>query len=156
MVITSWSCWLKTQQARLNTLVNIEPAETLFDGQFSTSANTARPTNGSGQLPHRVIDTRNGPWDGTSTTGAAVPRTGRARCIGCVWRAPTACIPMSSLHSKRGEPRIGSRWRRNKFHPLQDAPVNSDPARSPWQTRHQTARELCRSKLTASPHHSSV
>ena len=40
MVITSWSCWLKTQQARLNTLVNIEPAETLFDGQFSTSANT--------------------------------------------------------------------------------------------------------------------
>ena len=39
MVITSWSCWLKTQQARLNTLVNIEPAETLFDGQFSTSAN---------------------------------------------------------------------------------------------------------------------
>ena len=41
MVITSWSCWLKTQQARLNTLVNIEPAETLFDGQFSTSANSS-------------------------------------------------------------------------------------------------------------------
>ncbi|MDE2344094.1 MAG: hypothetical protein KGL63_12025 [Betaproteobacteria bacterium] len=40
MVITSWSCWLKTQQVRLNTLVNIEPAEPLFDGQFSTSANT--------------------------------------------------------------------------------------------------------------------
>ena len=45
MVITSWSCWLKTQQARLNTLVNIEPAETLFDGQFSTSANSARAIN---------------------------------------------------------------------------------------------------------------
>jgi hypothetical protein len=40
MVITSSSCWLKTQQVRLNTLVNIEPAEPLFDGQFSTSANS--------------------------------------------------------------------------------------------------------------------
>jgi len=40
MVITSTSCWLKTQQTRLNTLVNFEPAEPPFDGQFSASANT--------------------------------------------------------------------------------------------------------------------
>jgi len=38
---TCWR-WLKTQQVRLNTLVNIEPAEPLFDGQFSTSANNPR------------------------------------------------------------------------------------------------------------------
>jgi hypothetical protein len=40
MVITSSSCWSKTQQVRLNTLVNFEPAEPLFGGQFSTGANS--------------------------------------------------------------------------------------------------------------------
>jgi len=42
MVITSVSCWSKTQQVRLNTLVKFEPAEPLFGGQFSTGANGQR------------------------------------------------------------------------------------------------------------------
>jgi hypothetical protein len=33
-------CWSRTQQVRLNTLVNFEPAEPLFGGQFSTGANS--------------------------------------------------------------------------------------------------------------------
>jgi hypothetical protein len=39
MVITSFPCWSRTQQIRLNTLVKFEPAEPLFGGQFSTGAN---------------------------------------------------------------------------------------------------------------------
>jgi hypothetical protein len=41
MVITSSSCWSKTQQIRLNTLVNFERETPQLPGQFWASANNA-------------------------------------------------------------------------------------------------------------------
>lgn len=61
MVITSWSCWLKTQQDRLNTLVNIEPAVVSFqpaptvfvtNGASPKATKTACPP---GRIPARLF-----------------------------------------------------------------------------------------------------